>query len=110
MRDMEWGNSSVIKDLLRKQEFLSLICISNVTIRPGINKNDFVSAHIQLSAAIDSVSTGKDTSGSKSRVSSSEANEDRVLQEAGSDTSDDDNIPLAKLASSSWVIVIAMYH
>ena len=61
-----------------------------------------VSTHIQLSAAIGSVSTGKDTSGFESRVSSSEASEDCVLQESGSDTSYDDNIPLAKLVSSSW--------
>ena len=66
------------------------------------NKHDLVSPHIQLSAAIDSVSTGKDTSGSESSVSSSEAREDCVLQEAGSDTSDDDSIPLEKLASNSW--------
>ena len=61
-----------------------------------------MSAHLQLSAAIDSVSTGKDTSGSESSVSSSEASEDCVLQEFGSDTSDDDNTPLAKVASKSW--------
>ena len=61
-----------------------------------------MSAHIQLSAATDSVSTGKDTSSSESSISSSEANKDCVLQEAGSDISDDDNIPPAKLASSSW--------
>ena len=52
--------------------------------------------------AIGSVSTA-DTSGSESNVSSSEASEESeaskecvyVLQEAGSDTSDDDNISLA---------------
>ena len=60
-----------------------------------------MSAHIHLSAATESVSTGKDTSGSESSVSGSEANEDCVLQEAGSDISDDDNTPLAKLVSSS---------
>ena len=61
-----------------------------------------MSIHIQLSAAIGSVSTGKDTSGSESRVSSSEASEDCVLQEVGSDTSSDDDTPLAKLVSNSW--------
>ena len=61
-----------------------------------------MSAHIQLSAATDSVFIGKDTSGSESSVSSSEASKDCVLQEAGSDIADDDNITLAKLASSSW--------
>ena len=65
-------------------------------------KLDLVSIHIQLSAAIGSVSTGKDTSGSESRVSSSEASEDCDLQEVGSDTSSDDNTPLAKLVSNSW--------
>ena len=59
-------------------------------------------ARIRLSAAMDSVSTDKGRSGSESSVSSSEASEDCVLQEAGSDTSDNDSIPLAKLASSSW--------
>ena len=44
----------------------------------------------------------KNTSGSESSVSSSEASKDCVLQEARSKTSDDDNIPLEKLASSSW--------
>ena len=61
-----------------------------------------MSAHIQLSAAKGSVSTGKDTTGSESKVSSSEASEDCDLQEVGSDTSDDDNIPLVKLVSNSW--------
>ena len=40
------------------------------------NNLDLVSAHIQLSAAIDNVSTGKDTSGSKSGASSPESSED----------------------------------
>lgn len=38
----------------------------------------------------------------ESIVSSSEASEDCVLQEGGSDTSYDDNIPLAKLVYNSW--------
>ena len=65
-------------------------------------KLHLVSAHISLSAAMGSLSTGKDTSGSESSVSSSKAREDWVLQEVGSDTSDDDNIHLAKLASNNW--------
>ena len=61
-----------------------------------------MSTHTQLSPAIGIVSTGKGKSGSGSSVSSSEASEDCVLQEVGSDTFDDDNIPLVKLASNSW--------
>ena len=107
--DDEWGNSSLIKDLLRKQRVSVLnlyIECHNPTIEKKLtkkkrNKLDLVSANIQLSGAIDSVSTGKDTSGSKSSASSSGASEDCVLQEVGSDTSDDDNISLPKLASSS---------
>ena len=57
-----------------------------------------MSARIRLSAAIDSVSTGKGRSGSELSFSSSEASKDCVLQETGIDTADDDNIPLAKLA------------
>ena len=67
-------------------------------------------AGIRLSAGTDCVSTGKGTSGSESSVSSSEASEDCVLQEAESDTSDDDNILRAKLLAPVGVIVIAMYR
>ena len=69
-----------------------------------------MSAHLQLSAAIDSVSTGKDRSGSESSVSSSEASEDCVLQEFGSDTSDDDNTRSQKWLPKAGVTVIAMYR
>ena len=48
-----------------------------------------------------------DTSGSESGVSSSEASEDCVPQEVESDTFDNDNIPLAKIASNI-VTVLAM--
>ena len=67
-------------------------------------------AHIQLSAAICSVSTGKDTSGPESSVSSSEASEDCVLQRVGSDTSDNDNnyFPLANWLPAVGVTVITM--
>ena len=61
-----------------------------------------MSAHIQLSAAKGSTSSGKDLTGSESKVSSTEASEDCGLQEVGSDTSDDHNIPLAKLAFNIW--------
>ena len=50
----------------------------------------------------------KDTSGSEWNTSSSEgseeseASEECVLQEVGSDTSDDDNIHLTKLAADIW--------
>ena len=54
------------------------------------SKLDLVSAHI----------SGKETSGSESSVSSKRR--PCVLQETGNDSSDDDNIPLAKQAFSSW--------
>ena len=66
-----------------------------------------MSAHIQLSAAIQSVSTRKDASGSEANSSSEaseESSEDYVVQEFGSDSSEDDeddNIRLAKLASNN---------
>ena len=63
-------------------------------------KLDLVSTHIQLSATIGSVSTDKDTSGSESRVGSSEASV--CSAEVGGDTSYDDNIPCTKLVSNSW--------
>ena len=69
-----------------------------------------MSAHIQLSPAIDNVSTGKDTSGSKSSVSSLEASEDCVLQGVGTDTSDGDNISLANWLPAVGVTVITMYR
>ena len=93
--DVEWGKL-LCEDLLRKQRVLY---IERHNLTTG-KKLDLVSAHIQLSAGIDSVSTGKDTSTPESSASSSEAN--CVLQEVGSDTTDDENIPLAKVASNSW--------
>ena len=51
----------------------------------------------------------KDASGSKSSASSPEACEDCVLHEAGSDTSDDDNI-YQKWLPAVRVTVIAMYR
>ena len=67
------------------------------------------SAHIQLSAAIqfESVSTRKDASdyeANSSSEASEESSEDYVVQEFGSDSSEDDeddNISLAKLASNN---------
>ena len=70
------------------------------------NKLDLVSAHIKLSA-LASVSTAKDSNCSTSETSDDlestkdSESEDCVLQEVGSDTSDEDNIPLSKLATNN---------
>ena len=70
-----------------------------------------MSAHIQLSAALSSISTIKDTTDCQSNAIISEASEepdtssesdDCVSQEVGSDTSEEDNTPLAHLTSNSW--------
>ena len=53
-----------------------------------------MSAHIQLSAAIESVGFN--------RVSAVQKQAKTVLQEVWNDNFDDDNIPLAKLSSNSW--------
>ena len=56
---------------------------------------NLVSVHIQLSAAIQSVSTGKDQDASNSEANSSseaseESSEDYVVQEVESDSSEND--------------------
>ena len=78
-------------------------------------KLDLVSTHISLSAAIGRVSTSKDTAGCESSaVSSSESSEAWeaskycVLEEAGSDTSD--NNKTQNWLQAVGVAVIAMYH
>ena len=110
--DVEW-EKLLCEDLLKKQRVSVLnlyIGHHNLTSEKKLSKKDklnVVSAHIQLSAAIQSVSTRKDTSGSEANSSSEaseESSEDYVVQEFGSDSSEDDednNIPLAKLASNN---------
>ena len=67
------------------------------------NKLDLVFAHIPLSAAKTVYPLAK-TQVALYGVSAAhkQFSEDCVLHKAGSDTSNDDNIPLEKLASSSW--------
>ena len=114
--DVQWGKL-LCEDLLRKQSVSVLnlfIERHKLTTEKKLTKNKDKQAnkqaHIQLSAATDSVSTGKDTSGSESSVSSSEASEDCVLQEVGSDT------PMTTLFLSQnrlptvGVTVIAMFR
>ena len=71
-----------------------------------------MSAHIQLPAALGSLSTINDTTDCQSNATSSETSEgqdassesdDCVLHDVGSDTSEEDNIPLAHLYNcNSW--------
>ena len=101
----------------QSKEFLSLICISksqadnrkeiNEKKKPGLT---WCQLSFSLSAAIGSVSTGKDTSGTESSVRSSEVNEDCVLQEDGSDTSYHDNTPSQNWFATVGVTMIAMHH
>lgn len=104
----------------KKKWFLSFICFSHSDNRKEIGekkkkKLDLVSTHISLSAAIGRVSTSKDTAGCESSaVSSSESSEAWeaskycVLEEAGSDTSD--NNKTQNWLQAVGVAVIAMYH
>ena len=102
--DAEW--KKIISDgLIRKRRVLSLTCILNATVWQlksnwKKKKLDLVSAHIQLSAALGSVSTIKDTVDYKSNATSSETHESL-------DTSLESNdcflqeVPLAHLTSKS---------
>ena len=108
--DVEW-EKLFREDLLRKKRVSVLnlyIAHHNLTTEKKLTKTsklDLVSAHIQVSAALGTVSTINDTSDPKSSVTSSapsddsQTSEDCVLQEVGSDSTDEDDIPLAKLAS-----------
>ena len=111
--DVDW-EKLMSEGLLRKQK----VSILNLYIErhslttekklPKKKKLDLVSAHIQLSAALGSVSTIKDTSTTdcQSNATSSETSQEQdassesdhcVLHEVGTDTSEEGNIPLAHL-------------
>ena len=90
--DVEW-EKLLREDTLKRQRVsvLSLyIGHHNLTSEKKLSKKDklnLVSAHIQLSAAMQSVSTRKDASGSEANSSSEaseESSEDYVVQEFGS--------------------------
>ena len=90
--DVEW-EKLLREDTLKRQRVsvLSLyIGHHNLTSEKKLSKKDklnLVSAHIQLSAAMQSVSTRKDASGSEANSSSEaseESGEDYVVQEFGS--------------------------
>ena len=108
-RDVEW-EKLVHGDLLKKQRVWHLK--RNYSKKGKLN---LVTAHIQLSATIQSVCTTKDAS-SFGANSSSEAREENslhyVVQKVGSDSSENDEWKwwwwrwgqyiFAKLASNSW--------
>lgn len=110
--DVEW-EKLLCEDVLKKQRVSILnlyIEHHNLTKEKLTKKNklDLVSAHIKLSA-LGSVSTDKDsncsgtseTSDDVEHATENSESDDFVLQEVGSDTSDEDNIPLSKLATNN---------
>lgn len=108
--DVEW-EKLLCEDLLKKQRvsILNLYIEHHNLTKEKLtkrNKLDLVSAHIKLSA-LASVSTAKDSNCSTSETSDDlestkdSESEDCVLQEVGSDTSHEDNIPLSKLATNN---------
>ena len=102
------------EDLLKKQRVSVLnlyIGHHNLTSEKKLSKKNnlnVMSAHIQLSAAIQSVSTRKDASGSEANSSSKQVKRIvrtvlcRNLGVNPSEDDEDDSIPLAKLASNNW--------